>query len=205
MDYGDFARYVIGDHSDWLSLRLNEEPWRSADVRLTELVATFNAEERFAWEEYKEADERFSPQRYVRLVFGDRANDQSELLETQLPDLDSEIAAAEEERKVTLERLRKTLRRNSLAEFDEILEQKISESRRTRAHFIRLEPHPKICRVARVRLGLDCGEAFGEFDEIRSNGCRLIERRLKLSVSARNTSGSRFTRFSRTPPTTTNI
>ena len=84
VDYGDFARYVIGDHSDWLSLRLDEEPWRSAGVRLTELVATFNEDERSAWEEYKSAEEAIPIQIILNFVSPDGAVDRSEPFEIEI-------------------------------------------------------------------------------------------------------------------------
>lgn len=60
----DFARYVIGTNSsstssDWLSLILDEAPWRPPpcpEDRLRSLVGEFSEDERKAWEEFEAAD-----------------------------------------------------------------------------------------------------------------------------------------------------
>ena len=164
MGYGDFARYVIGEGSDWLSLGLDEEPWRSAGVRLTELVATFTEDERSAWEEYESAEDAIPPQIVLSFVSPDGAVDRSELLELESTNATIDPASAEEERKVTLEILRKTLRPNSLAKFDEILEQR---SQNPGGHGPRFDSS-LIQRYVAWRV-FDLGwtvEKFGEFDEI---------------------------------------
>ena len=59
MHGGDFERYVIGTNSsstNWLSLRLEEEPWQSPDARVEVLLPRLNAEQRLAWEKYNEAE-----------------------------------------------------------------------------------------------------------------------------------------------------
>ena len=50
----DFSRYVIGDDSSssWLSLGLNEEPWRSPEERRQALVLKLSESERLAWDEH---------------------------------------------------------------------------------------------------------------------------------------------------------
>jgi hypothetical protein len=61
----DFAHYVIGTNSsstssDWLSLRLDEPPWKPParpEDQLRSLVAEFSDEERKAWEQFEAADQ----------------------------------------------------------------------------------------------------------------------------------------------------
>ena len=53
---GDFARYVIGTNShttNWLSLRLDEDPWRSIEEQEKALSRKLSDSERLAWEEYE--------------------------------------------------------------------------------------------------------------------------------------------------------
>jgi hypothetical protein len=60
----DFAHYVIGTNSsltsrNWLSLRLDEPPWKPAprpEDQLRSLVGELSADERKAWEEFEAAD-----------------------------------------------------------------------------------------------------------------------------------------------------
>jgi len=54
----DFARYVIGTNSggsDWLSLRLDEPVWRSAQDEQEEFVASLTSKQREAWQSYEDA------------------------------------------------------------------------------------------------------------------------------------------------------
>lgn len=60
---GDFARYVIGTNSlsvsrYWLSLGIDEPTWQSLNERISELLKGFSEEEKAAWVEFKEVDER---------------------------------------------------------------------------------------------------------------------------------------------------
>ena len=62
----DFARYVIGtnsSHIDWLSLRLEDPPWkpppRAKDL-LRSLVGEFSSDERTAWKEFEAADQAYA-------------------------------------------------------------------------------------------------------------------------------------------------
>jgi hypothetical protein len=57
----DFARYVLGTNSsstcsDWLSIKLDEPIWRSADEQLAELISGFSEEVRTAWAIFDDAD-----------------------------------------------------------------------------------------------------------------------------------------------------
>ena len=49
---GDFARYVIGDNSSWLSKWLDEDNWLSPNERLNALLSEFSEVERRAWERF---------------------------------------------------------------------------------------------------------------------------------------------------------
>lgn len=58
---GDFARYVIGTNSsftNWLSLRLGDPVWQSPASRLAAIIERFSKEQRSAWEEFENADEK---------------------------------------------------------------------------------------------------------------------------------------------------
>ena len=69
----DFARYVIGTNSSstsssWLSLRLNEPPWKPlprTEEQLRSLVAEFSGEERKAWERFEAADKTYAEATFV--------------------------------------------------------------------------------------------------------------------------------------------
>ncbi len=56
----DFAWYVIGTNSSskgWLSLRLDEPPWKSHEERLVEVVSTFSDAEKSAWQNFEQAND----------------------------------------------------------------------------------------------------------------------------------------------------
>ena len=63
----DFAHYVIGTNgsSDWLSLRLEDPPWRSTAEQLAELLPSFSDSEKDAWDLLSAADQRL---RHLMLV-----------------------------------------------------------------------------------------------------------------------------------------
>ena len=50
---GDFAIYVIGENTPWLSVRLDEDNWLSPNERLNALLSEFSNTERQAWESFK--------------------------------------------------------------------------------------------------------------------------------------------------------
>ena len=70
----DFARYVIGTNSthyssSWLNIRLEEDMWRSPDVRLQVLLQDMSDAERLAYDEFKKAeDERFSGDLVIKFL-----------------------------------------------------------------------------------------------------------------------------------------
>ncbi len=85
MGFGDFARYVIGTNThstNWLSLRLDEDPWRSIEAQEKALRRKLSDSERLAWEKYENADIelKISPRFEFVWVKGKQAEDQNTLL-----------------------------------------------------------------------------------------------------------------------------
>ena len=65
----DFARYVIGTNSwstNWLSLRLDQPPWCSSDVRMEKVLPTLDAVSQEAWKRCKDAEAVLSEVRFVQ-------------------------------------------------------------------------------------------------------------------------------------------
>ena len=119
MHGGDFERYVIGTnsgHTNWLSLRLDEEPWQSSDARVKALLPRLNSEQRLAWKEYKKAEESMNslPLLSLRIdkLAGMAVDEQVEQLEKKLK---NELESA-------LGKLRSTLTAEHLAEVNDILQ-----------------------------------------------------------------------------------
>ena len=55
-DYGDFSRYVIGTNSgsmDWLSLTLDDEPWKSPDELTQIFLSKLDSMKRALWDKYE--------------------------------------------------------------------------------------------------------------------------------------------------------
>ena len=66
---GDFALYVIGTNSsstNWQSLRLNEPPWCSSDVRMENLLPTLDDVSQEAWKRCKEAEGALNRRRFLQ-------------------------------------------------------------------------------------------------------------------------------------------
>lgn len=66
---GDFALYVIGTNSsstNWQSLRLDEPPWCSSDVRMENLLPTLDEVSQEAWKRCKEAEAALSRHRFLQ-------------------------------------------------------------------------------------------------------------------------------------------
>ena len=160
---GDFGRYVIGERSNWLSLRLDEERWQSPDSRLESLVTTFNAEERSAWEEYRKAEEVIRAQRVIRIVVHDSTGEQIQTLGTEPVVPGAERALAEEKCRSALEGLRSVLKPGKLAEFNYILEQK-SQNRVVSAPRFDSELIKRYVLWRVYDLGWTT-ERFGQFDK----------------------------------------
>ena len=55
----DFGRYVIGSESEsnWLSLRLDEDPWQSPEQRTETLLTKLSAAQKEAYKEFKSAED----------------------------------------------------------------------------------------------------------------------------------------------------
>ena len=109
----DFARYVIGTESepDWLSLRLDEEPWESPKERLAAFLGKLSDAEKEAYGEFKRIDNEPSPSPIlVRLALSDEEHD-TDLLSREVKQHKGRIEAAKqllmskltEDRKLELE------------------------------------------------------------------------------------------------------
>ncbi len=110
----DFARYVIGTNSsstNWLSLRLDEPVWQSAEERLARLLEGFSEAERAAWEAFKAADDTFrrlSWTRRLATLLPPKETQQEHSVDDELQalaeaeELDSALARAEQEREAAV-------------------------------------------------------------------------------------------------------
>ena len=73
----DFGRYVIGSESesDWLSLRLDEEPWLSSNQRTEILLAKLSQSEREAYKEFKKVKNKaLSSFPFFRIIGADESD-----------------------------------------------------------------------------------------------------------------------------------
>ncbi len=108
----DFARYVIGTNSsstNWLSLRLEEPTWQSADARMAALLEGFSEEERTAWEAFKAADDlvqRLSVSKWLAALRetaqGEDSVDREARGIGKAKEHDPDLARAEQERNAAL-------------------------------------------------------------------------------------------------------
>ena len=167
MDDGDFARYVIGTNShstNWLSLRIDDEPWRPPDDRMRMLLQRLNAEEWSAFEKYQHAEGIVLGQQLSRYWSAIVENLDSQTSEEG----DDQKGYAEQSLEVTLESLRSTLTKEHLAEFDDILLAKDQDSDKVPPYFdLRLIQRYILWRV------FDMGwtsERFGAFDRSVNGG-----------------------------------
>ena len=158
---GDFARYVIGTNShitNWLSLHLDEDPWRSIEAREKALRRKLSDSERLAWEKYENADIelKISPRFEFVWVKGKQTENQNTPSdeEDKIPITDPEIEKpirwgypippekaeppendpdteqAEQRFENALKTLKSTLTEEHLAEFEAILEAKSEDGGR---------------------------------------------------------------------------
>ncbi len=166
----DFARYVIGDDfsSDWLSLRLGEEPWKSPEERKQALLLELNEPELAAWNKYETAKSKLPL--LIRLVFGkmkDAEGDSDEVegslvlpIGEQTDEQDDEQARRQVE--VSYERLMSELTEEHRAEMEAILREEGEQEGREGPRFDKsLIQRYIIWRV--FDLGWTI-ELFGQFD-----------------------------------------
>ncbi len=172
---GDFARYVIGTNShttNWLSLRLDEDPWRSIEEQKEALRLKLSDSERLAWEEYKKANTKLTTLEMARsfefVLEEDRqAQDQNTPFvipseEDEPSEKDPETKQAEQAFENTQRTLRSKLTPDHLLEFDEILQVENEDSRRYAPRFdLSLIQRYVLWRV--FDLGWTT-ERFGAFD-----------------------------------------
>ena len=170
----DFARYVISNDSpsNWLSLRLEEEPWKSPEERKQALLLELNESELAAWDEYQTAKAELPP--FIHLVFTkirDAEADSDDTEGSRFPPVD-EQAYEQACRQVDLsyEHLMAELTEEHRAEMESILsEENESEGRLGPRFDKRLIQRYVIWRV--FDLGWTI-ERFGYFDrfDIGSSG-----------------------------------
>lgn len=191
MDFGDFARYIIGTNSstgsrEYLSLRLNEPPWSPPPTpaeQLNALVADLSHDERSAWQAFDVADRACeeASSSFVRTWFDQRrkGDDQAaldlsnqEALETELKkDFPPELSSLEKAREDARRALEASLSAEHAARLEEILAAKMNQ------HTAGRPPRFDLRQVQRYILKrvFDLGwtvERFGIFDRfnVRSDG-----------------------------------
>jgi len=169
----DFARYVIGTNSSlgsnhWLSLRLEDHPWKSSNERMATLTKDFSTDENLAWESFIAADEKVK-QWYAskwydlniestqREESGHDGRSKSEKSEKK----DPEIILMEQERDTALNAIRSALSEEHFQIFDCILNDMRTEGQDP--------PRFDISQIQRYILWrvFDLGwttERFGKFD-----------------------------------------
>ena len=110
MDFGDFARYIIGNHIPWTERRLGEENPLSRKEKLDAFVASLTDRQKTAWKSYLEIRDR---PRFSSLD----GTGLSDLSEESLPhESDSTLAVSQAER-----RFRRTLGKRKERVFSEVV------------------------------------------------------------------------------------
>jgi len=168
----DFARYVIGTNSsssNWLSLRLDEEPWQSPRKRMAALLSTLDSSVQLAWKRYREAEQRV--RLLVRLA-GLREFGSGKRRKQRPPNEEKgvEVGEAEQARETALRDFQATVSAEKWKDVESIL-RSVNEGDDDRPPRFDLK---LIQRYVLWRVS-DLGwtsERFGEFDrsEIRSQG-----------------------------------
>jgi hypothetical protein len=164
----DFARYVIGTNSgmtNWLSLRLGEPRWRSAEELTEELLAEFSGEEAEAWERYELANkavlfaplERFLPTRGE----GAQSENTDATSDEELKQTEGETTR-EQEYTTALAALRSVVAAERAERLDTLIQAE-AEHRRPPYFDLRLFQRYILWRV--FDLGWTT-ERFGEFDRV---------------------------------------
>jgi len=176
----DFARYVIGTNSsstshDWLSIRLEEPRWQSAEEQLVELVSGFSDDERAAWTTFDEADRELKRDSF-HLTLPDwlieKLCDDASSTPESTTDIEELAGAAEEmagqttaelknSREVACAALRALLTHDQIARLDSLLEAKETEPRRPPGFELQSIQRYILWRV--FDLGWTT-ERFGKFD-----------------------------------------
>ena len=161
---GDFAQYVIGTNSNltnWLSLRLGEDPWRSSDARMEALFSKFNEHERKAWKEYKAAKDalRDGRSKNVRVLLKTNTEKTAgNAVEFESLHSEKDLSNLSMAKENALKDLRAVLSRRNLIEFNSILE---DEGKRAPRFQLELIQRYVLWRV--FDLGWTV-ERFGKFD-----------------------------------------
>ena len=147
----DFARYVIGTESEpcWLSLRLDEDRWRSPAERMEALLGKFAEAEREAYETFKSIESESSP--YLKMIRDAHSDGEQEALSREIEQHGRRIEASRQE-------LMSTLTKDHRAEMQSIQQAKVDGP-----------PRFDVRAIQRyvLRRVFDLGwtiERFGEFD-----------------------------------------
>lgn len=147
----DFARYVIGTESEpcWLSLRLDENRWRSPAERMEALLGKFAEAEREAYETFKSIESEPSP--YLKMIRDAHSDREQEALSREIEQHGRRIEASRQE-------LMSTLTKDHRAEMQSIQQAKVDGP-----------PRFDVRAIQRyvLRRVFDLGwtiERFGEFD-----------------------------------------
>ncbi len=125
---GDFSRYVIGRNSNitnWLSLPITEDPWRSPDARMEALLLKLNEHESNAWKKYKAAEDalRDANSKNVRLWFKEDTEETGgNVVEHEFVRSEKDLSNLSIAKQNGLNDLRAVLSRRNLNEFNSILQ-----------------------------------------------------------------------------------
>lgn len=160
----DFARYVIGtnsSHTSWLSIRLDEPPWRSPHERLAALRRQFSSEEEAAWVQYEERSIQVT-----RLSWSIRLTQSEDGDANQHSDLNNDagaeaVARANEAKETAQHHLLTVLNPEHRGEMLDILKAKESDGERPPRFDLELIQRYVLWRV--FELGWTT-ERFGRFD-----------------------------------------
>ena len=136
----DFARYVIGTNSSseshhWLSIRLEDPVWQSAEERLMEFTSKFSEEAHVAWAKFENADSELKRASFqlvlpgwlaekVRDATGDAildSTDREELIVSMDETASPNVGALEDGRNEALSTLKAMLSGDHIQRLDELL------------------------------------------------------------------------------------
>lgn len=175
----DFARYVIGTNSsstshDWLSIRLEQPIWQSAEEQLVELVSGFSDNARAAWTTFDDADRELKRASFhLRLPnwLIEKLRNEASSTPESATDIEELAGAAEEmagqtaelqnNREVACAALKAMLTHDQVSRLDSLLEAKETEPHRPPGFELQSIQRYILWRV--FDLGWTT-ERFGEFD-----------------------------------------